>query len=153
MEPKTRPGVDGHMSATRIDVRGMPLRHLQDQRADSLQQTDECRLLALPGELRNHIYRYAVVESEKVTVKPHSPPPPALLSVCRSIREDCGTIYYCENIFELELEEYNGAPFAPFHRTYQDFTRNINVTNHQTFFDGTPNWENLVGHLIRCRVA
>lgn len=38
-----------------------------------------CRLLNLPGEIRNSIYRFALVEPEKLDIKPDGPGEPSLL--------------------------------------------------------------------------
>ena len=69
-------------------------------------------LLDLPGEIRNHIYRYVVVEDgiiEPYMSKRHDtdgkvhyifkPGRPALASICKSIRTELLPLYYAENHF------------------------------------------------------
>lgn len=62
-------------------------------------------LLALPGELRNAIWRYALVEEDAVVIRPdaiHRPRP--LLAVCKQIREEAVGIYFAENTFRCDCQ-------------------------------------------------
>lgn len=66
------------------------------------------RLESLPGELRNRIYRYAVVEEGLVNAatctnyeraRKWQSNEPALASTCKQFRKEVLPIYYAENIF------------------------------------------------------
>ena len=70
------------------------------------------RLLDLPGELRNRIYRYAVVD-EVVKWKdgfwqhgsscdPSSPCPPPLARTCLQLEKEVSPIFYAESIFVVD---------------------------------------------------
>ena len=65
--------------------------------------------LSLPPEVRNIIYRFAVVEDEPIVLHQQSPPPqqPGLLQISRHIRQETIEIYYQENLFQWRLHNYN----------------------------------------------
>ncbi|KAI7362801.1 hypothetical protein KC336_g21649, partial [Hortaea werneckii] len=62
-------------------------------------QHKTCRFLQLPGELRNQIYRYALVSDKAIEITPTGPGEPPLLSTCVTIRRETKGIYYPENNF------------------------------------------------------
>ena len=84
-----------------------PTTRSQAAKARSLQQSDStstqprvsdfppCRLLDLTGELRNRIYRYALVDPDQlsipITVDGYARP--GLLSTCKQIRQEALKIY------------------------------------------------------------
>ena len=58
--------------------------------------------LSLPGEIRNMIYRYALVSPKTYTVKLQFPPSDtALLRVNRQIFREASSIFYHENYFRI----------------------------------------------------
>ncbi|KAF2168219.1 hypothetical protein M409DRAFT_53518 [Zasmidium cellare ATCC 36951] len=104
-----------------------------------------CRLLKLPGEIRNSIYRFSLVEPEKLDIKPDGPGEPSLLRVCKSIRNEGRSIYYVENRFNLLLNDFNGADFTPFLRQSNRFSRQPAKYDNVIFdMNGHANWDNLV---------
>ncbi|KAK3686675.1 hypothetical protein LTR37_019606 [Vermiconidia calcicola] len=109
-------------------------------------QRKTCRLLALPGELRNKIWRYTLVEPVKINVTTTGPGDPAVIRTCKSVRNEARAIYYRENDFRLHVRNYNGAAFLPF---FYQYARWPKVTRSQVFFSmtGLPNWDNLVAWL------
>ncbi|KXT01876.1 hypothetical protein AC578_2158 [Pseudocercospora eumusae] len=69
-------------------------------------KTQASRLLRLPAELRNNIYRYALISKSGIVIKDaagevHNPP--ALLRVCRQINKEAESIFWAENSFRLSL--------------------------------------------------
>ncbi|PPJ51924.1 hypothetical protein CBER1_09369 [Cercospora berteroae] len=111
-------------------------------------QRKSCDLLNLPGEIRNKIYRYALIEAKPIEVMRKGPGEPSLLRVCNRIRREARSIYYAENEFEVHLEDFNGEALVPFKNQYSCFSnwqngqrRGVNITN---LMKGKPNWENLV---------
>lgn len=67
------------------------------------------RLLGLPAELRNNIYRYALISKSRIALTDAAGgfrDPPALLRVCRQISEEAESIFWAENSFCLSLH-YN----------------------------------------------
>ena len=65
--------------------------------------------LSLSPEVRNIIYRFAIVEDGLIVIHQQSPPPqqPGLLQVSRQIRQEAIDIYYQENLFRWRLRNYN----------------------------------------------
>ncbi|GIZ46507.1 hypothetical protein CKM354_000963300 [Cercospora kikuchii] len=111
-------------------------------------QRKSCHLLNLPGEIRNTIYRYALIKTKPMKVTSKGPGEPSLLRVCNRIRREARSIYYAENEFELHLEDFDGEALVPFKNQYSYFSNwltgqclGVNVTN---LMKGKPNWENLV---------
>ena len=70
-----------------------------------------CSLTQLPAELRNKIYRYALVAANKV-FQLTSLRQPALLAACRQIRSEATPIFFAENTFDLHVRVgvYGGKP-------------------------------------------
>lgn len=82
--------------------------------------------MALPAELRNRIYRFALLE-DHIEVTVNGLEEPGLLSVCKEVdafllreidhelvvnrfsqvRKEAGSIYYLENMFESPLNDYD----------------------------------------------
>ena len=99
-----------------------------------------------PGELRNRIYKYALLEHEEIGITSKGPGQPSLLRVCRGIRREATGIYYSENNFKLYVEDYKGADFAALgrhssHYCYRDTTSNITFGYIRR---PKPNWDNPV---------
>ena len=68
-------------------------------------------LLRLPAELREHIYRYVLVNDEPIAIPsqswtlgfPLDPSDPPFTCTCRQIRSEALAIFYSENIFTDRL--------------------------------------------------
>lgn len=106
-------------------------------------QRKRCHLINMPGEIRNLIYEAALVSNDHIRVTANGPGEPALLSACRRIRREAGTLYYSSNTFELKLESYNGAAFVPWARQARKFFTGRRQPI-EFVFDRMPNWDNLV---------
>ena len=106
-------------------------------------ESNTCRILALPAELRNEIYRYAIIEDGQIEVTLEGPGEPELLRTCGEIRQEAITIYYTENHFVLQIEDWDGAPLLPFMPHYK---RNVTGCPPNIGFDleVPPNWDNMV---------
>jgi len=70
-----------------------------------------CPLLALPGEIRNRIYRYILIKPNPFAVKlQFSPRDTALLQVHKMVYKEASTIFYYENTFRIPESLFLGAP-------------------------------------------
>lgn len=127
------------------------------------------RLLSLPGELRNQIYRLALVD--------HDQPPlltaagmlePGLLSVCKQaspfssgtqcglalankrsqVRKESGPIFYRENDFEVTSVDFESEAFcfltSKSRCLYKEFGRQARWRTCRVLGPRNPNWSNLL---------
>jgi len=69
----------------------------------------QSRLCSLPPELRNRIYRYALVTDDRINVQRHVnvPSPPGLLQTSRQIRNETHAIYSIENSFHFIVFDFD----------------------------------------------
>ena len=104
--------------------------------------TTNCRLLLLSGELRNRIYRAAIVRNTRIVVGPRFPHELPLLSTCRQIRKETLRIFYTENQFELEIIAFQGAITVWWKRLLSIHAPGAYVTGVQLY--GPPSWPNLL---------
>ena len=72
----------------------------------------DCPFLALPGEIRNRIYRFALVADRPFTVQLQwtRPLDTALLWVNKQVFEEASSIFYAENAFRFSEALFVGAP-------------------------------------------
>ena len=104
---------------------------------DSLQS----RLLSLPPEIRNTIYRYALVQG-KISVRAPAfatAEQPALLQVNRQIRTEAINIYYHENEFLWLVEDFDATATA----MWQQSSEARAQASHIFEFEGRRVWDNL----------
>lgn len=71
-----------------------------------------CSLLALPGEIRNSIYRFALVTARPFAIQLqwNRPLDAALLRVNKQIFNEASSIFYHENTFRFPEALFVGAP-------------------------------------------
>ena len=70
--------------------------------------------LALPGEIRNRIYRYALVTSQPFAVQlQFAPLDTALLRVNKEVYAEASSIFYHENAFRFPQALFVGAEILP----------------------------------------
>ena len=111
-------------------------------------------LFNLSPELRNMIYRFAIVAEDNVRItKTSGIPEPALLSVSKTVRSEAFGIFYFENEFFAVVERYDPATVLLAMRRSSRYApaiglagiRRVVLPNHQD-----PNWNNLVKWLHLC---
>lgn len=123
--------------------------------------TTERHLLSLPPELRNRIYRYAVLEHEDICLSASGPQQPALLRVCTQTRQEAINIYYTENCFRLSVQDYDGEALSQFCTNWQAYFTPPADYVFETYMlgirgivhTGKPSWPNLLRWLKACREA
>ncbi|KAK4945893.1 hypothetical protein LTR10_014984 [Elasticomyces elasticus] len=118
-------------------------------------------LMALPEELRLHIFEYIVLEADSIIVTANGPHQPTLLRVCREIRKMTLPLYYTCNGFVYDAMDYNMAQLVPALKTHEKYFdppdpyggcgwdseyhfrgKEVGLTGVE--FTGVPNWQNLV---------
>jgi hypothetical protein len=102
-------------------------------------------LLGLPGELRNRIYRYALVQHDRIIIDKNDGNgcmQPGILRVCRQLRQEITKIYYEENTFRLNIYDCRLEP-QPKHWIWK--------TGEQLWMSssGEPMWSNLIEWMRR----
>ncbi len=71
----------------------------------------DCPLLALPGEIRNRMYRYVLIKPNPFAVKlQFSPRDTALLQANKMVHKEASTVFYYENTFRIPESLFLGAP-------------------------------------------
>ena len=74
----------------------------------------KCLLLALPGELRNRIYDYCLIEEDIWVTRDTKPP--GLLSACRRIREETRPIWFGDNTFKFDIQNCDASVMRLFQK-------------------------------------
>lgn len=107
----------------------------------------------LPAELRNRIFRFALLQDRMIILSATSPSPPALLAVCCQIRSETIHVYYTENKFVLRFDDYNAESIKTrYHVQVKYFKPKGDQTQGRTLdcgmvgmlLQGRPNWRNFV---------
>ncbi|SMR65174.1 unnamed protein product [Zymoseptoria tritici ST99CH_3D1] len=102
------------------------------------------RLLDLPPELRNSIFRI-VVESANtyisVTSQGYYRPP--LLQTCKAIRQDALKLFYCTNVFSVQVVDFDYTPIHKFIAVPRA-EKCRKLIDFRIHLVGEPNWANLV---------
>ena len=104
-------------------------------------------LLALPGEMKNEIYRLVLVKADRepirVVASPQgstTPSEPAFLRTCHSLRTEALRIYYLENIFVLDALDMDPSLAIAFYRISLQHSVELDIV---VLRHGLPRWCNL----------
>lgn len=101
--------------------------------------------LRLPAELRNRIYDYALIERKQpIVVRVATTRPPALLSTCKTIRNEAIKIWATRNFFMFKTINHNASFFAKWQKHFLKYYTNSPGTNIMAEWDGVVNWYNVV---------
>lgn len=76
------------------------------QRNSTDHQQHQSKLMPMPAELRSMIYRFALISTIEIDIN-NAFREPALLSTCRTIRQEAITIYYLENLFMIHCSDWD----------------------------------------------
>lgn len=108
-------------------------------------------LLQLAPELRNHIWEYAVIDSNVIAIDDgwHEP---GLLLACKQIRNEARPFFYCQNSFTAHPTEYNSDIYIPVTKRYRELQKSCGIrlpyTSAAVVTLG-PNWSNVLEWLRR----
>lgn len=100
----------------------MPIRNVSQKVAParvSVGEAQQSRLLSLPAELRNKIYRLSLLESRRIMIGSAYPLPsqPGLLQTCRQLRLESSNIYYKENRFRHIIVEFDSRLYRKWYQS------------------------------------
>ncbi|KAK5124415.1 hypothetical protein LTR85_001632 [Meristemomyces frigidus] len=105
-------------------------------------------LLSLPGELRNHIYRFALLSPSRIPIGSDTLAQPSLLHACHQVRKEAKPIYYKENKFCVTITNFHFGLDMAFTRQCMP-CRHLNVTAALVQI-GQGSWQNLLNGLKAC---
>ena len=100
------------------------------------------RLLQLPGELRNKIYSDVLVDSNRIEIDRHVPQP-ALLEVCREVRQEAVKIFWTENTFNIYIRGYSGGLHCALERLRRRYDAKL-AASHTVEFGPVACWPALL---------
>ena len=105
----------------------------------------DSRLLNLPGELRNRIYRATFDEGADVTLSSNVFPEPAVLAVCKEIRSEASPIFYSERVFKIDCSEYDWISWMAYAVKASSVRLEYSVKlRHHRFGSSNPSWRNFL---------
>lgn len=103
-------------------------------------------LMSLPPELRNRIYRFAVVSSQKIDVSSSGIQEPDLLLACKQTRKEALGIFYSENTFAVDNHDYDPSVSVRWTSKLRQMYRQHLIKEAPTCVFSTPspqpNWPN-----------
>lgn len=116
-------------------------------RADLPTESERCTFLSLPPEMRNKIYRFTLVETDKISIPPNGPLPaePGLLSTCTQIRAEASGMYYKQNKFLFAINRHDACQYIKWCRSSES-RRHVNQS---ILVSRLTNWPNLL-HWLDC---
>ena len=115
-----------------------------------LKSVADSPLFDLPPELRNKIYRYALVRIRELAItKSHGIPEAPLLSVSKLVRSETYELFYLENKFKCVVHNYDPASLMLLDRRWSALAQIPGTTLDDKIdvsidFRGKRNWKNLV---------
>lgn len=114
---------------------------------------DQSPLLKLPGELRNRIYRLALLEPQPIGLSPTNFVEPSLLVACHQIRREAATISYGENTFRVPIPNYDSTMCKLWTAKFRKLRKIFKVNVHTVLSRGAafeePDWENAIEWIQR----
>lgn len=101
-------------------------------------------LLGLPAELRNRIYRFALIKPKSIDIDKIKWPThqPALLKTCKQIRREALGLFYFENRFCARIDDWDPVVKDRFSRLMVTYNTKSPQLSH--CFKGDPSWPNLL---------
>lgn len=114
------------------------------QSRSTLPERSSNSLLGLPAELRNRIYRFALIKPKTIDIDQSKWPThqPALLKTCKQIRREALGVFYFENKFCARIYDWDPVVKDRFSRLMVAYNTKCPQLSHS--FKGSPNWTNLL---------
>ena len=91
----------------------------------------QSKLSALPGEIRNMIYKMVLELDSNIVITALPFPEPALLRTCKAIRKEASSIFYRGNKFEVDCPNWDCAIYRKY---YNRLHRELGATHEVTTY-------------------
>ncbi|KAK3653363.1 hypothetical protein LTR56_004567 [Elasticomyces elasticus] len=106
---------------------------------EDAEQGQECKLFALPAELRNSIYEMVLIQDTHIEITANSRVP-ALLQVSRQMRVETFSMWLTSNFFAFTITDCDASLLCAWERAlFQAVTAKIML-----HLEGKPNWTRLM---------
>ncbi|KAF2092668.1 hypothetical protein NA57DRAFT_62194 [Rhizodiscina lignyota] len=129
----------------------LTIHSVEDESLDTLHTPQPLSFLALPGEIRNMIYRFALLADVPLKIRVESAPQePPLLCTCHQIRAEARKIFYSDNGFSVHSTNYSVAPVLKFlkqHRIKEDGIQFSFRRYSKASLDGPSRYENEIEYI------
>ena len=112
--------------------------------------------MALPAELRNKIYKYCLIigshdaeystidnRNGRFVVVTEDVKQPALLSVCRQVRNEALGFWYIENKFHVRINDYDASLYLAWRRHLNALGPKFKAQTIGYKISGDPDWKKL----------
>ena len=86
-------------------------------------QTNSCKLLELPAELRNRIYRFTLCNAAPIQFPRNGLEQPALVRTCKQIRSEAVAMYYIDNVFAMPAVRFDHSTAFAFEKQARPHVR------------------------------
>ena len=107
------------------------------------------RLLCLPAELRNTIYRYTLLEPLAINIRVGRQAPP-LLQTCRQVRKEAVSIYWTENSVLAIVVDFHHAIPCFLKQVVRRYPADKQAGGDRNYMlTGNPYWNNLMRWMKR----
>jgi hypothetical protein len=119
----------------------------QTKQASGYAAQSDSPLLKLPGELRNRIYRFAIIKpvSIELDIPRWQDHQPAFVRTCKQIRIEALRLFYAENKITTNIHDWN--PIVKVRCSELLASHKMRSHHLYHYFTGSPNWENLLAWL------
>lgn len=101
---------------------------VEEEENGTIQQS---RLLRLPAELRNMIWKFAITADRPLCIIGASPTQPALTRTCRQIRNESIRFFYRENSFSCTIMNYDPTDFKEYRKRADKYGLSTVLLTHQ----------------------
>ncbi|KAK4950828.1 hypothetical protein LTR10_010821 [Elasticomyces elasticus] len=119
------------------------LRAKNKDSTERAEQAQECKLFALPAELRNSIYEEVLIHDDDIAVTIETRIP-ALLQASKQLRAETHAMWHERNKFVHKVLNCDAALLCSWSRHMLTFAYDPDTSLHAVDMVGKPNWTNLM---------
>lgn len=105
--------------------------------SEAMDFIEPCRLLSLPAEIRNEIWKFTVIDPKPLSILKEKPKQPAITQTCRQIRAESIRYFYRGNSFTCTIINYDPINFKRYRKTADRYGLSTVVLTHRHSADAT----------------